>query len=789
MLSRNTHRGWIPGLVAVLLTSACLSPIALADVYVNHSSISLSWAANPEPDVQGYEVHRSSSYSGPYSKAHSGVLSATSWTDTSVTNGGRYYYKLRTADVSGNFSDLSAASDAAVVDLTSPTVMASPAGGTYGQSVLVTLSASESSTIYYTTNGSVPTQSSPVYSSPISITGSLTLRFFAIDQATNQSAIMSSQYTIITSDGDFDDDGYPDSLEEAMGTDPYSSASVPVVAGLVLSPSQTTLKPGTSSQLSVSGVFTPSIGNPIEMDMSCLVRYDSQPVGVASCSACGNVSGQSEGSANVLAQQIANGVAVATSNSVAVTVDGSAPYVDPIETHPYDGQGTNNDVGPTPRIPSDTGVVIRVLDDIGIDAGSIQLAVNGASVPAAVREVDPGDSREIDVAYRNLSGFAFDAVVTVGLTLSDLAGNPLNYTETFRIESAADHQWAVQHRPIQISSGPQGGAYELTVIPASDSVNDELLEGAKIRYRSGEPVVPRFGPVDEIPALDIAAPVGIPINLEPANVFDNPVTVKLPLPGVELVDSDQNGVPDSGLEAYQIYQYVAEPTVLWRNAVDSNGWMVEGSRVDHYETTPPTIEIQVNASGGIQVGYECLPPYADFIAAITKGEIGQSIPFFDSSAGTITQWQWNFGDGATSAEPNPVHVYTSIGIYTVTLTVSGLCGTDSIQKTNYVMACDNMHLVTPGNGLKLYKRPYMSWTIACNTIFQIEVARDANFTSMLYVSPALRTPPYPPFAMPLKTWNSLPKKQWLYWRVKGWTDAIPVDIHTSAEVAIFMKMK
>jgi PKD repeat protein len=46
------------------------------------------------------------------------------------------------------------------------------------------------------------------------------------------------------------------------------------------------------------------------------------------------------------------------------------------------------------------------------------------------------------------------------------------------------------------------------------------------------------------------------------------------------------------------------------------------------------------------------------------------IHFLDQSAGHITLWQWNFGDGSTSTAQNPVHTYQAGGTYFVCLTVS-----------------------------------------------------------------------------------------------------------------------
>src|SRR5262249_41642014 len=38
---------------------------------------------------------------------------------------------------------------------------------------------------------------------------------------------------------------------------------------------------------------------------------------------------------------------------------------------------------------------------------------------------------------------------------------------------------------------------------------------------------------------------------------------------------------------------------------------------------------------------------------------------------------WDFGDGASSSEQNPVHVYAVAGVYTVALTASGPGGSDT----------------------------------------------------------------------------------------------------------------
>ncbi|OHB53896.1 MAG: hypothetical protein A2Y10_14890 [Planctomycetes bacterium GWF2_41_51] len=61
--------------------------------------------------------------------------------------------------------------------------------------------------------------------------------------------------------------------------------------------------------------------------------------------------------------------------------------------------------------------------------------------------------------------------------------------------------------------------------------------------------------------------------------------------------------------------------------------------------------------------------------------------FMDASRGdaNITNWQWNFGDGQTSEEKDPIHVYTQPGNYTVSLTVRNSLGaTHTETKPNYI---------------------------------------------------------------------------------------------------------
>ena len=74
-----------------------------------------------------------------------------------------------------------------------------PAAGTYTEAQNVTIScATEGATIYYTTNGDNPTTSSAVYSSPITISETTTLKAMAAATGYSNSAMASATYTITT---------------------------------------------------------------------------------------------------------------------------------------------------------------------------------------------------------------------------------------------------------------------------------------------------------------------------------------------------------------------------------------------------------------------------------------------------------------------------------------------------------------------------------------------------------------------------------------------------------------
>lgn len=72
----------------------------------------------------------------------------------------------------------------------------------------------------------------------------------------------------------------------------------------------------------------------------------------------------------------------------------------------------------------------------------------------------------------------------------------------------------------------------------------------------------------------------------------------------------------------------------------------------------------------------CYPPEADFTMSSDLVGTGEDIQFTNGSI-EATTYLWDFGDGTTSTSENPTHNWTTGGVYTVQLTATGDCGSDT----------------------------------------------------------------------------------------------------------------
>jgi len=78
------------------------------------------------------------------------------------------------------------------------------------------------------------------------------------------------------------------------------------------------------------------------------------------------------------------------------------------------------------------------------------------------------------------------------------------------------------------------------------------------------------------------------------------------------------------------------------------------------------------------------PPVADFTGTPVSGSAPLTVNFTDQSTNNPTSWNWDFGDGNGSTVPNPSHVYSAAGVYTVSLTATNAVGSDTATKVDYI---------------------------------------------------------------------------------------------------------
>jgi PKD repeat protein len=102
--------------------------------------------------------------------------------------------------------------------------------------------------------------------------------------------------------------------------------------------------------------------------------------------------------------------------------------------------------------------------------------------------------------------------------------------------------------------------------------------------------------------------------------------------------------------------------------------------------------LTMDAGRNVTANFSILPPIADFSASVVTGSAPLIVVFSDTSINAPAAWLWDFGDGNTSTQQNPTHVYDQDGTYTVSLTATNTSGSGVMIKTDYISAgiCANL---------------------------------------------------------------------------------------------------
>ncbi len=147
-------------------------------------------------------------------------------------------------------------------------------------------------------------------------------------------------------------------------------------------------------------------------------------------------------------------------------------------------------------------------------------------------------------------------------------------------------------------------------------------------------------------------------------VTANPKTI--PLTGtstIEVVARDQSSVEVvTGTEI----RFTTDKGRIDDVAFTDGGGVARATLQADGEPGTATVTARSGAAAASTVDVEIGPPTAAFSAPTISG---CKVIFTDASTGFPTRWLWDFGDGGSSTEKDPVHEYAAADTYPVTLTV------------------------------------------------------------------------------------------------------------------------
>ncbi len=144
--------------------------------------------------------------------------------------------------------------------------------------------------------------------------------------------------------------------------------------------------------------------------------------------------------------------------------------------------------------------------------------------------------------------------------------------------------------------------------------------------------------------------------------------------------------------------------------------------------------VTMNADTTVTATFNITPPVADFSCSPTAGIETLTVNCTDLSINNPTSWLWDFGDGATSTLQNPLHTYSAIGNYTVSLTATNIGGSNTATKTNYiaVQPCPNLPVRITGATPAYYSTLQAAYDAAVDG--DVIQSRNLNFVENLNVN-------------------------------------------------------
>lgn len=166
-------------------------------------------------------------------------------------------------------------------------------------------------------------------------------------------------------------------------------------------------------------------------------------------------------------------------------------------------------------------------------------------------------------------------------------------------------------------------------------------------------------------------------------------------------------------DSSQVYSHL--PHGDYYRPIVAGSWTMIVSAPGYQSDTITSITIENKSIAMRNITLYPYPPVADFTVDVTNTCTG-IVNFINNSTTSVNSlFLWDFGDGTTSNESNPTHIYTQNGTYNVKLKVTSCAGKDSViynnlitvempdspvlSQTNYnVCSGDNLTIEATANG-------------------------------------------------------------------------------------------
>jgi PKD repeat protein len=362
-----------------------------------------------------------------------------------------------------------------------------------------------------------------------------------------------------------------------------------------------------------------------------------------------------------------NDVEVSTTNSFTFMPDTTNVGFNMVKITISDGNILSRDTFDRRAVTVTSIHDINVSTDYAPETNGIKIKYDGTEIPAS-ESLTLGNT--YDIYYKIVNEGDYNETANVSVIVANSTWTQTVATHIWSI-NVGEYHYAPGGGDSWDTSGLTPGDYNITV-NASIPIDNDWSNNERIR------AVTLAVPPNQPPVSDPNGPYigteGIALTFNGSGSYD---------PDGSIVSYDWDfGDGNTSSEESPTHTYAQNGTyTVTLNVTDDDG------TTDINTTTATIADTE---------------PTADFFGIPTSGLKPLTVNFTDASASYdgIAAWEWEFGDGNTSSDQNPTHLYANAGLYNVTLTVHEADGnSDTETKVDYITVTEvNQPPVADPNG-------------------------------------------------------------------------------------------